>query len=307
MSEVPAIERPEAKIVRRILVASDFSGAAHLAVCRAGQLAKQNDAYLHLIHARPDWNLFSGSSPAAADHYRAVTEHAEQALTDELAFLEKTFGIHARGETRIGRASRVLRSAVADIEPHLIVAGARGEHDSRTMAPFLGGTALKLIAFAGSPVLIVRKPGLGPYTVALAAVECSGDAARRVVLWATSLLREGDCHVVHAYDVPYLERVRKRGVSEVAIRSRMDEVRNMAQGFLDEVLYEAAASGQRLHAHLVCGEPVSAVLAEIDRYRPDLIIVGKHEHPQREQFTATLGSVAVRIAYHAPGDVLVVP
>jgi nucleotide-binding universal stress UspA family protein len=87
----------------------------------------------------------------------------------------------------------------------------------------------------------------------------------------------------------------------------MDEVRNMAQGFLDEVLYEAAASGQRLHAHLVCGEPVSAVLAEIDRYRPDLIIVGKHEHPQREQFTATLGSVAVRIAYHAPGDVLVVP
>jgi hypothetical protein len=105
------------------------------------------------------------------------------------------------------------------------------------MAPFLGGTALKLIAFAGSPVLIVRKPGVGPYAVALAVVESSGDAARRVGFWATSLLREGECHVVHGYDLPYLERVRNRGVSEAAIRSRMDEVRNMAQGLVDDVMH----------------------------------------------------------------------
>lgn len=306
MSDIPAKERAAANIVRRILVATDFSAAAHLAVWRAGQLASQNDAYLHLVHARPDWNLFAGSSPSAADHYRAVTEHAEQALTEELSFVEKTFGIHARGETRIGRASQVLRSAVAEVEPHLIIAGARGEHDSRTLVPFLGGTALKLIAFASSPVLIVRKPGVGPYTVAVAAVEYSTAAAHRVVLWANSLLREGDCHVVHAFDLPYLERIRKRDVPELAIRVRTEEVRKTAQAFVDEVLNEVAASGKRLHAHLVCGEPVGAVLAEIDRCRPDLVVVGKHEHPPREHLTAALGSVALRIAYHAPGDVLVV-
>jgi nucleotide-binding universal stress UspA family protein len=49
------------------------------------------------------------------------------------------------------------------------------------------------------------------------------------------------------------------------------------------------------------------VLAEIDRCQPDLVVVGKHEHPQPEHLTATLGSVAVRIAYHAPCDVLVMP
>jgi len=307
VSDSAADGRPAANILKRILVATDFSAAAHLAVWRAGQLAKQNDAYLHVIHARPDWNLFAGSLSSVADHYRAITEHGEQALTEELAFIERTFGIHARGETRVGRASQVLRSVIAEIEPHLIIAGARGEHASRTMAPFLGGTALKLIAFASSPVLIVRTAGVGPYTVAAVAVECPSATARSLVLWANALLRAGDCHVVHAFDLPYLERLRKRDVSELAIQVSTDEVRKTAQRFVDDVVSEAAASGLRLHAHLVCGEAVGAVLAEIDRCRPDLVVVGKHEHPPREALITALGSVAMRIAYHAPGDVLVVP
>jgi nucleotide-binding universal stress UspA family protein len=307
VSGATAIEQSKT-VLKRILVATDFSAAARLAVWRAGQLAKQNDAYLHLVHAQPDWNLFARATPSGAEHYHAVGEHAEQALGEELAYLEATFGIHARGETRMGRASQVLRTAVAEVEPHLIVAGARGEHDSPMMAPFLGGTALKLITFIGSPVLIVRKPGVGPYTVAVAAVEGSCPAAEELVLWARSLLGEGDCHIVHAFDVPYVERMRKRGISETAIQSCSEEVRKAAEGFIKNVLDAGAGSSrQRLHAHLVCGEPVGALLAEIDRRQPDLVVVGKHEHAPREHHIDSFGSVALRIAYHAPGDVLVVP
>jgi nucleotide-binding universal stress UspA family protein len=294
-------------VLKRILVATDFSAAARLAVWRAGQLAKQNDAHLFLVHAQPDWNLLAGSVPAGVEHYRAISEHAEQALGGELGFLEATFGIHARGETRRGRASQVLHSAVAEIEPHLIVAGARGEHDSPTMAPFLGGTALKLLAYANRPVLVVRKPGIAPYAVAVAAVECSSTAARRLVAWAKALLGEGDCHIVHAFDVPYVERMRKHGVAEAAIQSCGEDVRSGAKAFIDEVLNDSDGSAQRSHAHLVRGEAVAAVLAQIDRLQPDIVVVGKHEHPPREHLTSSLGSVAMRIAYHAPGDVLVVP
>ena len=303
----PAASGQSAAVLKRILVATDFSPAARLAVWRAGQLAKANDAYLHLVHAEPDWNLFAGSVPAGVEHYRAVAEHAEQALGEELAYLEATFGIHARGETRMGRASQVLRSAVAEVEPHLIVAGARGEHDSPTLAPFLGGTALKLITYTGSPVLIVRKPGVGPYAVAVAAVEGSCPAARELVLWAKALLGEGDCHIVHAFDVPYVERMRRRGMSETAIQSCSEEVRKAAQSFIEGVLDMGVGPGQRLHGHLVCGEAVGALLAQIDSRQPDLVVVGKHEHPPREHHIGSFGSVALRIAYHAPGDVLVVP
>jgi nucleotide-binding universal stress UspA family protein len=49
------------------------------------------------------------------------------------------------------------------------------------------------------------------------------------------------------------------------------------------------------------------VLAEVDRCKPDVVVVGKHGHPPREHLLRSLGSVALRIAYHTAGDVLVVP
>jgi nucleotide-binding universal stress UspA family protein len=67
------------------------------------------------------------------------------------------------------------------------------------------------------------------------------------------------------------------------------------------------STGPRLHTHLVCGEPVSAVLGEVSRCTPELVVVGKHGHPPREQLLRSLGSVALRIAYHATADVLMVP
>lgn len=293
--------------LRRILVATDFSRAARLAVWRAGQLARQHDAYIHLVHARPDWNLFSRSSPAGGEHYRGIFEHAEHALKAELEYLESTFGVHARGETRMGRASETLAAVVSETEPHLVVVGARGEHDSPAAAPFLGGTALKLIAQTDCPVLLVRNPGVGPYVVTLAAVDDPGDVARRLVEWAVTLFGEGDCHIVHAFDAPYVERMRARGVAETVIQACTDEARKAAKSSVDDVLSDAATPGRRLHAHLVCGEPITAVLAEIDRCRPELVVVGKHQNAPRESATRFVGTIALRIAYHAPSDVLVVP
>lgn len=294
-------------VLKRILAATDFSPGARCALSRAGQLARQHDAYLHVVHAQPDWELFAGSAGARAEHYRAITEYAQHALREEVEHVYATFGVRARGETRTGRASQVLLSVAGEIEPHLIVAGARGEHDTPDQAPFLGGTALKLITHSGSPVLIVRKPVTGAYAIAVAAVESSGTGARELVLWAISLLDDGDCHVVHAFDLPYVVRMRKRRIPEAAILSCTEDLRQAAKSFIDTLLDEETASGQRLHAHLVCGEPVSAVLAEIERCRPDVVVVGKHERTPRESRVGSLGSVALRIAYHVSNDILVVP
>jgi len=293
--------------LRRILVATDFSAAARLALWRAGQLARQNDAYLHVVHARPDWNQFAPTSAVAPEHYRVVTEECENALRDDLAYVEKTFGLHARGETRVGRASPVLRSAITQIEPHLVVVGARGERDDPAMIPLLGGTALKLIAYADRPVLLVRTSGTGEYKTAVTAVERPSASARELVRWACTLIGEGDCHIVHAFDAPYAARMRRHGVSEDAVRACSETVRAQAKQFIEEMLDLEGCGGRRLHAHLVCGEPVSAVLTEVGRCAPELIVVGKHGHPPREHLVRSLGSVALRIAYHATVDVLMVP
>jgi nucleotide-binding universal stress UspA family protein len=296
-----------APLIRRILVATDFSESARRAVSRAAQLAHENDAHLHIVHAQPDWDLFSKSGSANAAHYREVAEHAERALGEELAFVEGRFKLRVTGETRTGRASEVLRSTMAAASPHLVVAGARGEHDSGTLSAFLGGTALKLAAFSECPVLIVRNAGEEPYRVSLAAVEGSGASALLIVRWARALARKGECHLVHAFDAPYVARLRQRGVADETIRACTEEARQSATHFVDEVLNACGEAGQSLNAHLVCGEPVSAMLRELTRCNPDVAVVGRHEHPPRELHLKSFGSVALRIAYHATCDVLVVP
>jgi nucleotide-binding universal stress UspA family protein len=297
---------PDSAVLKRIVVATDYSPAARRAVWQAGHLAQMHDAHLHVVHAQPDWNLFSQTWSGTAGQFKAVIAHAENALRIELAWLEATFGIHARGENRMGRASAVLRSVVHEVEPHLIVAGARGEHEVSDMAPLLGGTALKLTAFAPVPTLIVRGPGQA-YRSALAAVETRSEGARRLIRWAHTLVGSGECHIVHAFDVPYLERLRAHGLGEAALQECRADVRKSSSAVVDELVAATGETDLRLHAHLVCGETVSAVLAEIDLRKPDVVILGKHQHPTREVHLAALGSVALRVAYHAPGDVLIVP
>jgi nucleotide-binding universal stress UspA family protein len=289
--------------LKRIVVASDFSAAAHQAVCRAGQLAKQNQARLHLIHVRPDWNLFSRLG--AADYYHALTEDAERALTEELAFLKKNYGIDARGETRCGSASHALRAVLGVVTPQLIVIGAHGEHGAAS-APYLGGTALKLLAFADTPVLVVRNVGDAVYSVAVLALERSEEAALRGLEWVRMLMPEGDCHIVHAYSLPYIARRRARPGDESPM-PKAESIGSEAHAFVDRLVRTRSEGRQRLHPHVVYGEPVAAVLAEMSALHPDLLVIGKHEHAPREPGPLPLGSVALRIAYHAMGDVLVVP
>jgi len=56
-------------LLRRILVATDFSPAGHAAVARAGQLADQYHCQLMVFHATPDWTLFSQRATAHQQHY----------------------------------------------------------------------------------------------------------------------------------------------------------------------------------------------------------------------------------------------
>ena len=303
VSSQGAIAEP---VLRRILVATDFSPAGRLAVWRAGQLAQAHDAALHLVHARPDWNLFCRFAGATDEHYRKLSAHAEQALNDELGYVHDTFNIHARGQTHMGRASEVLARAMAEIQPHLVVVGARGEYDRpQPGAPYLGGTALKLIAETDRPVLLVRNAGTGPYDVTLAAVDDSREMARRLIAW-TALMSPGDCHIVHAFNAPYAERMRTGGIAPEIIDQCVEEARLAAAAYIKDALGGGPHAGRQLYTHVVCGEPIAAVLAEIERCHPQLVVIGKHQHVPGDSAVRFVGTHALRIAYHAPSDVLLV-
>jgi nucleotide-binding universal stress UspA family protein len=291
-------------VLKRILVATDLSAASQRAVVRAAQLARQWEANLFLVHARPDWNLFSRWRPATQDSYQDVARSADEPLRRIVAMIRSEFGVQAQCHSRVGKASNVVAAMVAELQPHLLVIGARGEHEAFGPNPCLGGTALKLLMRVETPLLIVRGPGAVPYSLALVAIDVPGTLSRRTVLWGSGLVADGECHLVHAFDVPYLERMRLQEVDEVVIERRMRQAEEAANVMVREAL--GAAEGRaKLYPEAIQGEPVGALLGRIERMAPHLVVVGKSEPQAPQGQCRPMGGVGFRIAYHAPSDVLV--
>jgi nucleotide-binding universal stress UspA family protein len=295
-------------ILKRILVATDLSAAAHRAVMRAGLLARQWGADLCLVRARHDWNLFARARATSPVNRHDTARAADNPLRAVLADLEANFGIDAQCDSRLGRASNVIAAMVAEHDPHLVVIGVRGEHDSGEVGPCLGSTAIELLRRVEQPLLLVRGATATAYTTSLVGLSAITALSQRMVLWGTALVQGGDCHVLHSYDLPYVERLRPGG----AVTAVIEGQRQMRQAYeeaitsVEEALC-ATKGAVRLHRHAVRGKPVEMILAEITVHSPQLVVIGKRgpQSPQARQ--SMMDSVGFRIAYHAPVDVLIVP
>jgi universal stress protein E len=294
------------KLLKRILVATDFSVAGQRAVTRAGQLANQHEADLQIVHATPDWNLFSRSGSAKQHQYDEITLYAQGAMRNEVNRVLSAFGVHALGEVQLGRASEAISRTIASYQPTLVVAGARGEHQPRMAPAALGGTSLKLFLRTEHPLLLVRNEDSHPYVTSLAAVQQVSEVSRRVVLWGTALVPGGDCHIVQAYDAPYSERLRLCGMSSAVVEACVLDAEAAARESFEK-LFTATVAGSRVHMHLVHGDPLGTLVTEIARYAPQLVIVGRHESDRGQSAREFRGSTALRMAYHTPVDALVVP
>jgi universal stress protein E len=294
------------RLLNRILVATDFSPAGQLAVTRAGQLARQHDAQLHLVHATPDWNLFSRWTCARRQRYDEISRHAQNEMGAEVNRILSTFEVRAHGEVQFGKASEVIARSINSQQPTLVVAGARGEHEPRIAPAALGGTSLKLFLRIACPLLLVREGDSHACRTSLAAVQEASELSRRVVLWGSALVPGGDCHVVHVYDAPYSERMRSCGTGIAAVDACVVATEAVARESLGELL-SAAAPDSRVHLHLVPGNPLGVLVTEIARHGPQLVVIGRQESGPGHSPSESLGTMALRMAYHTPVDVLIIP
>lgn len=293
-------------ILNRILAATDFSPAGHAGLARAGQLAAQHGAELQVIHATPDWALFANHMSAHQEHYGLITQDAERKMAEEISWLMSSFAVRARGEVHRGRASRTILRAIEAYRPHLLVIGAHGESAATADASALGGTALRLITPAMLPTLLVRNPEPMRYRISLAAVRDAEEQSRRIVRWSSALASGGVCHIVRAFNVPYLERLRLANVGAAVIDIVGQDQEKIARQETETLLSAVDASTQAF-AHVICGPPLPGILIEISGYGPQLIVVGQNQHCTDDTAQALIVSCGLRLAYHAPCDVLVVP
>jgi universal stress protein E len=290
--------------IARILVATDFSPAGERALRAAASLARREKAALRVVHVAPPARWLTGlwgvGSRAVEGVY--VQAHAALQRMTEAAAPAAELEI-STGFVR-GPAANRIATAVSEFGADLLVIGARGEHEDTAHQAGLGGTAIKLLARAQVPLLLVRRMPTDKSPTVLAAVDLS-PVSNLVLEWAQRCAAGGALHVLHAFEVPWSARLEAYGLARGAVDSYAafeDNRRRQEIAALTEMT-EGVSGPAILLEH---GEPAKQIFEQILRTGATLVVLGKHNLRARAS-SALHGSVCQNVAFHSSTDVLVVP
>jgi nucleotide-binding universal stress UspA family protein len=284
-------------LTRRVLVATDFSEAADLALRESHERAGQTGALL-VCYARPAW------SPPIPPGVPAPPPDSQSNAGLREALI-------ARMMQCTGRARDQFSVTVDDDEPYasivkraeswdadLVVVGYRGA--SGLSRAWLGGVAEKVARLAHCPVLVVRpKPGTGRIVAgtdfsdpALPAVKAAYDEAERV---------GGKVILTHCLEMtlllPDVAGLTGAGVSA----GLLDEIDAAATRKLEAAMAESPVP---VEVRLTRERPSTALVRLADAIAADLVVVGTRGRTGISR--VLLGSVAEAVVRAAPCSVLVV-
>lgn len=280
--------------LRDILVATDFSAGALVALECAIEIAKLHEASIHLLHA--------------VDVRRSIPLKIEEQVRSQLAKLKvvaQTSGVAAETIYRAGNSWEVVAAVEKLVKPDLVVVGTRG-HNPWSRA-YLGSQADRIIRVAETPVLAVHPDDAGSiYTLenVVVGIDFSEES-----LLATNLLIRLIRHspwdvrivLVHAFHVP-LDYTIGDGGAVSTISPAVDE--SQATIHLESIADSIRRGGLRVETRAIYGYPVAVIEEEAKRCKADLVVVGTHGRTGLQRMF--LGSVAERVIHHAQCPVMAV-
>jgi nucleotide-binding universal stress UspA family protein len=168
--------------MKRILVPTDFSKSAQIAIEVASDIAKKANAELVLLHVVEE---LSGNSfniegqVETSDNWEEkiftmkLIEKAKKQLAKQLEDLRAS-GIKARQELRLGNPFHGMRTIVKDQKMDLVVMGTAGQ--TRLEDSIIGANTEKVVRSSQCPVLTVnKKPGTTEFKNIVYATSLSED------------------------------------------------------------------------------------------------------------------------------------
>jgi len=286
--------------MKRILVPTDFSKTAQMAVDVARDIAKKAGAQLILLHVIEEASSKGGSFSVmgqveVADDMEdrvfmiKMIERAKKQL-DKAASDPKMEGIKVKQEIRIGSPFHGMTTIIAEHKVDLVVMGTAGRSDIESMV--IGSNTEKVVRHAACPVLTVnKKPSTSNFKdiVYATAMDKDEEVFSRFVKRAQALY-DSTIHLVRINTPGNFQR-------DVVVRKNMEDFakRLMLQKFtinifndLNEeegIIYFAdninadmiamATHGRTGFAHLIAGSIAEDVVSH--GKRPVLTFVTKHK------------------------------
>jgi nucleotide-binding universal stress UspA family protein len=289
--------------IHRLLAATDLSAPARHAAERAAILARELGARLDLLHvisASPVDRLRRLLAEAPADLEARLLGDARNDIERLGAVLRSGFGVPTQPSVVSGDLITAINAHARAAPADLVVLGARGASFMRHL--LLGSTAERLVRKSEKPLLVVKQPPHEPYRRVLVAVDLSSNSLPALAA-ARAVAPMAELVVLHAYEVPFEDRLRSSGLGEEILdQYRLIAQRQALQG-MRSLLAAAGLSPDAAVTLVMQGDPSSLVIEQEQERDCDLIVVGKHGESTLEAIL--LGSVTRHVLQASQGDVLV--
>ncbi|HKU13156.1 MAG TPA: universal stress protein [Steroidobacteraceae bacterium] len=285
--------------IRTVVAASDFSFSAHRAARRAGVLAKEHGASLHLLHvidSSPVQALMRRSP--ALDVDSPLRLDAERALAALAADIVAAGGVVNDRLLREGRVMDEILAVAASSD--LMVLGPRGVNPIRDF--IIGSTAERMARRVECPLLVAKQDPQIPYENVLVPVDFS-DYSAPALRFAAAVAPDATLHVLHALDSALIGSLRSAGVSDEGIAAYSDELQRAANAEMVELT--AGLSGRAVFKTVETGDARVLIKERAAASRCTLIVMGKQGRSLLSEHI--LGSVTRLVLERATCDVAVVP
>lgn len=286
----------------RILLATDGSPDAALALRAAVDISTKEGTELHVVHAWRAFPPFSHPGIALATDSGLLEREARTILLERLDEVEASGGFAAGAHLGRGHPVEVICDLVEQLRVGLVVMGSRGLGPVRRL--LTGSISEGVVALAACPVLVVRS-GSGKWPPSRIVVgDDSSASARRAGELAMNLGEIFGAEVLLVRACPVVMTV-----SEAVRLSRGREPEDLLR--CHEFLLWCRA--KRLEEKLGCrprirvreGEAASIILDAAGEREPSLIAVGRRGLGTIDRLR--IGSVSTRVLRAARGPVLVCP
>lgn len=288
--------------LQHLLAASDLSSSSSQAVDRGFLIAKLSGARYTIMHAlgldalAPLRELLGESADAVA---QKIFDEARERLTEQVSDSPWALDVAANLQIERGLAASVIPVYTEANAVDLVLLGAHGSGFLQRM--LLGSTAARLLRKSTCPVLVVKQQTHREYKHVLVPVDFSPGSEATIHL-ARAVAPDAEIILLHTFSVPFERKMRFAGVSDDLINQYRIEARERATSQLHQLAQSIGLMDYSVH--VVRGDATRQIVELEEKYRCDLIVMGKHGTHVTEELL--LGSVTKRVLAESLSDVLVV-
>lgn len=290
-----------------IVVATDFSPTAALALERACELARLRGDKLVLAHAvsiEPVPMAGPELLVLPVDYESKIHEASEKALQSLVNETRKK-GVEVSGALSLGPPVEVVLEAVKQHDAAMVVIGTRGNSGFKHL--LLGSVAEAVVRKCPVPVLTIH-PGdhrpIAEISHVIVPTDFS-DAASQVVERLAELLPGGlkpKLSLVHVYQLPVIVAPLMGFAPEMPVLA--EDARDEAHKALDPLATKLRAAGYEVDVIGREGDPAHVISDLTETSDAHLVVMGTRGMSKLEQ--VLLGSTTERVVQHAKCPVLTV-